>query len=311
MLRRMKWNDSFGFYAMFRSVEIDDFRLCSLCVIWVTDVVMSFAFLILMFNCHVLTFSCGRRKKEQSKLLHTLEFFRFSFQKEARSICVCFGISVYIWVVSFNCTTLIAVGILFSAWCDKDRDTVWVVFRFWLGLARSIVSCTFSLFTWTNCCARLNLIIPKTSFAAPDFRKCMYSLCVVHTRKWWSKTSEKEAIDLNVEKSDLSYNLSKASEEHKFWTINFFLAALNAIFSHGRHFKMAPQIRVDTIWYSPELHVRDTQKNGKRTHKSVFVTKSFGGDQGFITNARTFRFSHLLIRMWKWNYFGVIVFWIP
>lgn len=131
MLRRMKWNDSFGFYAMFRSVEIDDFRLCSLCVIWVTDVVMSFAFLILMFNCHVLTFSCGRRKKEQSKLLHTLEFFRFSFQKEARSICVCFGISVYIWVVSFNCTTLIAVGI-FGLVRQRQRHRMSCIST-WLG----------------------------------------------------------------------------------------------------------------------------------------------------------------------------------
>lgn len=42
-------------------------------------------------------------------------------------------------------------------------------------------------FTWTNCCARLNLIMPKTSVV--QLSKCM---CLrASTRKWWSKTRQK------------------------------------------------------------------------------------------------------------------------
>lgn len=66
---------------------------------------------------------------------------------------------------------------------------------------------------------------------------------------------------------------------------------------------MAPQIRLDIIWHSPIARETHTHKKSELTQAKKYNSQPFllqnvfGRDQGFITNARTFQFSHSHVEM--------------
>lgn len=67
-------------------------------------------------------------------------------------------------------TTLITVGI--SVWLKNMS----AAFRYTINIYHFMCILPSVFFTWTNCCARLNLIIPK-SLVVPTFFECVYVLC--------------------------------------------------------------------------------------------------------------------------------------
>lgn len=121
-------------------------RVFVLCDLFFADVSMSFVCLILIFNCHVRTYFLAKQsvKKEQS------QHFRRT-QRNKHLFCVSkFKLSVLI------VTTLITVGI--SMWLKNMS----AAFSLTINIYHFMCILPSVFFTWTNCCARLNLIIPKS-----------------------------------------------------------------------------------------------------------------------------------------------------
>lgn len=138
-------------------------------------------FLSLLLWCKVRNV---KRTKWNSNIVQLL-FVNFCFDSFT---CVCewlyvtvsvfHSMNAYIWVVSFNWNSLIAVEIFYR---DRRPRTKEMAFRVWFGsvwfgltrlrmmtlarLSPYLFMCFCTHFTWTNCCARLNLIIHKPSFS--------------------------------------------------------------------------------------------------------------------------------------------------